>query len=93
MFKSPYAWSKFGGEELCRLYSKIYDLNTTICRFYNVYGKRHIRTGSYATVLGIFAHQFLNNVPITVIAEDDIIEFKTDTNGYYSFQQKFREVL
>ena len=34
-----------------------------------------------------------DNVPITVIAEDDIIEFKTDITGYYSFQQKFREVL
>ena len=34
VYKSPYAWSKFGGEELCRLYSNIYNLNTTICRFY-----------------------------------------------------------
>ena len=34
-----------------------------------------------------------DNVPITVMAEDDIIEFKTDITGYYSFQQKFREVL
>jgi len=71
VFKSPYAWSKFGGEELCRLYSKIYDLNTTICRFYNVYGKRHIRTGSYATVLGIFEHQFLSNIPITITADGE----------------------
>jgi len=41
IYKSPYAWSKYGGEQLCKLYSKIYDLNTTICRFYNVYGKHH----------------------------------------------------
>ncbi len=71
VFNSPYAWSKFGGEELCRLYSKIYDLNTSICRFYNVYGPHHIRTGSYATVLGIFEHQFLNNTPITVTADGE----------------------
>ena len=84
VFKSPYAWSKFGGEELCRLYSKIYDLNTTVCRFYNVYGKHHIRTGDYATVVGIFEDQFLNNKPITITADgeqrrdfthvDDIVE-------------------
>ena len=84
VFKSPYAWSKFGGEELCRLYSKIYDLNTTICRFYNVYGEYHIRTGDYATVVGIFEDQFLNDKPITITADgeqrrdfthvDDIVE-------------------
>ena len=84
VFKSPYAWSKFGREELCRLYSKIYDLNTTICRFYNVYGEHHIRTGDYSTVVGIFEDQFLNNKPITITADgeqrrdfthvDDIVE-------------------
>ena len=84
IFNSPYAWSKFGGEELCRLYSKVYDLNTAICRFYNVYGEYHIRTGDYATVVGIFEDQFLNNKPITITADgeqrrdfthvDDIVE-------------------
>jgi hypothetical protein len=34
-----------------------------------------------------------DNVPITVVADDDIIEFKTDTKGYYAFQQTFREVI
>ena len=84
VFKSPYAWSKFGGEELCRLYSKVYDLNTTICRFYNAYGKHHIRTGDYSTVVGIFENQFLSGKPLTITADweqrrdfthiDDIVE-------------------
>jgi UDP-glucose 4-epimerase len=84
IFKSPYAWSKFGGEQLCELYSKIYDLNTTICRFYNAYGEHHIRTGAYATVVGIFENQFLNDKPLTITADgeqrrdfthvDDIVE-------------------
>ena len=69
IFKSPYAWSKYGGEELCRLYSKVYDLNTTICRFYNVYGEHHIRTGDYATVVGIFENQFLNKESLTITAD------------------------
>jgi UDP-glucose 4-epimerase len=66
VFKSPYAWSKYGGEQLCELYSKIYDLNTTICRFYNVYGPHHLRTGDYATVLGIFEKQYEENNPLTI---------------------------
>ena len=84
IFKSPYAWSKFGGEQLCELYSKLYDLNTTICRFYNVYGDYHIRTGDYATVVGIFEEQFMNDKPITITSDgeqrrdfthiDDIVE-------------------
>mgnify|MGYP003123338606 FL=1 len=51
LYGSPYAWSKYSGEELCKLYSEVYGLNTTICRFYNVYGEYHIRTGDYATAI------------------------------------------
>ena len=66
VFNSPYAWSKHSGEELCKLYSAVYDLNTTICRFYNVYGPYHIRTGDYATVVGIFEQQYLDKHPLTI---------------------------
>ena len=41
-------------------------MNTTICRFYNVYGPHHIRTGNYATVLGIFEQQYMDNNPLTI---------------------------
>ena len=66
IFNSPYAWSKLAGEHLCELYSNLYDLNTSICRFYNVYGKYHIDSGDYATVLAIFERQYLNNESITI---------------------------
>jgi len=69
LYGSPYAWSKYGGEELCKLYSEVYGLNTTICRFYNVYGSNHIRTGAYATVIGIFENQYLNNEPLTIVGD------------------------
>ena len=71
LYGSPYAWSKYGGEELCKLYSEVYDFNTTICRFYNVYGKYHIRTGTYATVLGIFEQQYLDNNPLTITGDGE----------------------
>tara|TARA_R100001377_G_scaffold47120_2_gene27161 strand:+ start:2889 stop:3761 length:873 start_codon:yes stop_codon:yes gene_type:complete len=66
IFNSPYAWSKLAGEHLCELYSTLYDLNTSICRFYNVYGKYHLGSGDYATVLAIFERQWLNNESITI---------------------------
>ena len=71
LYGSPYAWSKYGGEELCKLYSEVYDLNTTICRFYNVYGPHHIRTGDYATVLGIFEKQYEENKPLTITGDGE----------------------
>ena len=69
--KSPYAWSKYGGEQLCELYSKVYDLNTTICRFYNVYGPLHLRSGDYATVLGIFEKQYLEGDVLTITSDGE----------------------
>ena len=71
LYGSPYAWSKYGGEELCKLYSEVYDLNTTICRFYNVYGEHHIRDGAYSTVLGIFERQYLNGEPLTITGDGE----------------------
>ena len=35
---NPYASSKYAGEDLCRMYSKLYGLHTTILRYFNVYG-------------------------------------------------------
>jgi UDP-glucose 4-epimerase len=71
LYGSPYAWSKYGGEELCKLYSEVYDLNTTICRFYNVYGKHHIRDGAYATVLGIFEKQYFDGDNLTITSDGE----------------------
>ena len=71
LYGSPYAWSKYSGEQLCKLYSDVYGLNTSICRFYNVYGPHHIRSGTYATVLGIFERQYLNNEPLTITGDGE----------------------
>ena len=87
LYGSPYAWSKYGGEELCKLYSEIYGLNTTICRFYNVYGSYHIRNGTYATVIGIFENQYLNNKPLTIVGDGkqkrDFTHIDDIINGCY----------
>ena len=66
LYSSPYAWSKFSGEELCKLYSSVYDLSTAICRFYNVYGPHQLEEGDYSTVLGIFEKQYREGKPLTI---------------------------
>ena len=35
---SPYAMTKYLGEEICKLYKKSFKINVEIARFYNVYG-------------------------------------------------------
>jgi|19_taG_2_1085344.scaffolds.fasta_scaffold23420_2 UDP-glucose 4-epimerase len=71
LYGSPYAWSKYGGEELCKLYSEVYDLNTVIFRFYNVYGPHQILEGTYATVVGIFKKQFENGESLTIVGDGE----------------------
>ena len=69
LYSSPYAWSKWSGEELCKLYSSVYDIGTSICRFYNVYGPHQLEEGDYSTVLGVFEKQYREGKPLTITAD------------------------
>jgi UDP-glucose 4-epimerase len=69
LYESPYAWSKFSGEDLCKLYSNVYDMDTAICRFYNVYGPHQIEDGMYSTVMGIFQKQYREGLPLTIVGD------------------------
>ena len=71
LYRSPYAWSKYSGEELCKLYSSVYDLSTAICRFYNVYGPYQLEDGEYSTILGIFEKQYREGKPLTITADGE----------------------
>ena len=71
LFESPYAWSKFSGEDLCKLYSNVYNTDTAICRFYNVYGSHQIEDGIYATLLGIFQKQYREGNPLTIVGNGE----------------------
>ena len=70
-YGSPYAWSKWSGEQLCQLYNECYDLPTAVCRFYNVYGPHQLLDGDYATVLGIFERQYDNNETLTITSDGE----------------------
>lgn len=67
--KSPYAFSKYKGEELCKLYNQLYGLRTYVCRFYNVYGEHQIEKGKYSTVIGVFEKQYRENKPLTIVGD------------------------
>jgi len=64
---NPYSATKFCGEELCRMYSKLYKLDTLIFRYFNVYGERSPTAGQYAPVVGIFLRQKADGTPLTIV--------------------------
>lgn len=63
---SPYAMSKYVGEQWCKLYKRVYGLNCEITRFYNVYGPGELVNSHMAAVIGIFRSQIQKNEPITI---------------------------
>jgi UDP-glucose 4-epimerase len=72
VYKNPYTFSKWLGEELCIMYSKIYDVPTIITRFYNVYGEYMIPGNSaYSTLIQIFDDQKYNNIPLTITGDGE----------------------
>lgn len=63
---SPYAIQKYYGEIQSKMFHKVYGLETVSLRYFNVYGERQNLDGAYATVMGIFAYQKMNNMPMTI---------------------------
>lgn len=65
---SPYAWMKASNTELVINYGEWFDVPFAITYFYNVYGKREISSGKYATVIGLFAQKMRDNEMLTVVS-------------------------
>ena len=66
---SPYALSKVINEQYCAQYTLLYGLETICLRYSNVYGTSQPMEGAYCNVIGIFANQALNGVPLTIIGD------------------------
>ncbi len=63
----PYALTKRLGEELVIHFSKVYKLNASSLRFFNVYGPRARTSGTYGAVFGVFLAQKIANKPFTIV--------------------------
>ncbi len=63
---SPYGAQKYYGEVMCKVFAKVYQIQTVSLRYFNVYGERQNIDGAYALVMGIFIYQRLNNQPMTI---------------------------
>ena len=52
-----YGLTKKVGEDYCLLFSKNFNLDCVVLRYFSVYGPRQPQTGAYALVLGIFLNR------------------------------------
>jgi UDP-glucose 4-epimerase len=68
---SPYAMTKFLGEEICKLYKKSFSVNVEICRFYNVYGPGENVDEKFGNVIGIWSAKIKKNEPIPIVGDGE----------------------
>jgi len=100
---SPYAFTKSKNLELLENLKKWFNFKYEVIFFYNVYGPKQIRTGSMATVIGIFEDCYLKKKPLPVVRPgsqsrrfthiDDTIKvcyeaWKKNRSRYYSIANK-----
>ena len=63
---SPYALHKLIGEQYCKLFSTLYNIDTVSLRYFNVYGDRMNLEGAYRLAIPIFASQIKEGKPCTI---------------------------
>lgn len=68
---TPYSVSKVAGEKLCKMYSDLFELETVVFRYFNVYGKNQPTKGQYAPVIGLFLKQAKENKPLTIVPDGE----------------------
>jgi UDP-glucose 4-epimerase len=70
-YQSPYAMYKKLGEDVCKMYRKVFGTNIEIARFYNVYGPTEIIEGEWAAVIGLWRGQVAEGKSITIVGDGE----------------------
>jgi nucleoside-diphosphate-sugar epimerase len=68
---SPYALQKFVGEEYCRLFTKLYDIETVTIRYFNVFGPRQDPSSPYSGVVSVFIKSLCDGVRPTIYGDGE----------------------
>lgn len=68
---NPYSVSKVSGESICKMYARLYGMETVTFRYFNVYGERQPLRGQYAPVIGIFLRQRAAGEPMTIVGDGE----------------------
>ena len=68
---NPYGLQKYVGELYCKIFYDIYGLKTVSLRYFNVYGPRQPREGSYVPVMGLFLTQKNQGKSLTITGDGE----------------------
>jgi len=63
---SPYGVAKLAAERYCVSFSRVYDLETVVLRFFNVFGPRQSPLSQYAAVVPLFVTAVGRGEPVTI---------------------------
>lgn len=63
---NAYALSKYVGEQYCKLFERLYNVQWNACRPFNVYGPRMPITGHYTSAVATFIDVLRNNKALTM---------------------------
>jgi len=66
---SPYAVSKLAGEKYCQVFSKLYDIETVVLRYFNVFGPRQDPNSQYSAVIPKFIKLMRNDRQPTIYGD------------------------
>lgn len=64
---SPYAWSKASNTEFVKQFCTWHDMDYAITYFYNVYGKREIKDGKYATLIAKYKNLMIQKKRLPIV--------------------------
>ena len=64
---SPYAWSKASNTEFVKQFCTWHEMDYAITYFYNVYGKREIKDGKYATLIAKYKNLMIQKKRLPVV--------------------------
>jgi len=69
--KSPYAVAKLAAEYYCRVFSKSFNLNTVVFRYFNVFGPRQDPSSAYSGVISIFVEKLSQGIAPTIFGDGE----------------------
>lgn len=70
-YASPYASSKYIGEELCKTYKTVYNMDIEIARFYNVYGPGEYLRLENTGVIGTWRYSIANKIACAIVGDGE----------------------
>jgi UDP-glucose 4-epimerase len=68
---SPYGVAKLAAERYCISFSRVYDLEAVVLRYFNVFGPRQDPLSQYAAVVPLFINAIASGEPVTIFGDGE----------------------